>query len=600
MKRLFFLLSILLPGLLLADNISEEQARRVATAFWQSGPQTRGSSSVSWRLVLSDEVSDTRSSGVAPAYYVYDNVSGPGFVIVAGDDGAMPVLGYSFENEFPQDDRLPANLRDWLHGMRESIQTARRDGLQPDVAVTQAWQDLRAGDVVVDLETARWNQEDPYNQLCPRVNGQASYTGCTATALAIAMRYHQWPERGTGVLPGYVTSTHKVSIPAQQLGHVYDWANMPLDYGRNTNPIQANAVATLMRDCALLLQSDFGPLGSSGTAASISQVPLLVTYMDYDKSVRCVYSHEYSTSEWHDLLQSELNQSRPVIYTGFNDTGGHAFVLDGYDTQDYYSVNWGWGGYCDGYFLLTALNPEGQGAGGFEGGYNEGQWAVIGLRKNMGGDYVEDIRFSAYQQEGGRLYNGFAVDGEVVQDKPFTLHFGFLGNKSSGTFTGEIMIAMADKDGQIVENLLSIQPEGGLQAGYGYVWDIELTITQPIQKGHRIRAYYRSTKTPDWTLVRGNEEEGCVWDLVLMDEQTIEESTTFTYDKTTRQIHLALKSGVSVALTDAEGQDYGQACQTEGQETIIDVSRLPAGTYTLVLQKGSERKELQFTMGETR
>lgn len=599
MKRFLFFLSLLLPGLLLAGNIPEEQARRVAMAFWQSAPQTRGVSPVSWRLVLQSEGIATRSAGVEPAYYVYDNVSGPGFVIVAGDDVAMPVLGYSFENEFPQTDRLPANLRDWLNGLREEILAARRNGLQADAAVAQAWQNVRVGNVVVELETARWNQEDPYNRLCPRVNGQASYTGCTATAAAIVMRYHQWPARGTGVLPGYTTGTYGVNVPELQLGYAYDWANMPLDYARNCTQAQADAVATLMRDVGVMLQSDYGPLGSGGTAASIVYIPLLATHLGYDKNVRYLYRPRYSTQEWHELLRAELDDARPVIYTGSNGKGeGHAFVLDGYDTQDFYSVNWGWGGHYDGYFLLSALEPAGQGAGGSDGGYNKEQWATIGIQKDTGGGYLEDVRFQSYEKD-GRLYNGFTVEEEIVQNVPFTLHFGLMANAGMDVFVGEFMIAMADKDGQIVEQLWSLETDN-LDINWGYALSKEVTITQPIRKGHRIRAYYRSAKTPQWTLVRGNEEEGCVWDLVLLDEYTIEESTVFTYDKSSRQICLIVKDGVTASLTDASGKDYGQVCLNERQSVTIDAALLPAGTYTLTLRKGKEQKELRFTIGEPR
>lgn len=109
----------------------------------------------------------------------------------------------------------------------------------------------------------------------------------------------------------------------------------------------------------------------------------LKTYMGYDKKARIISRNGYSTFEWNALMKGELDNSRPIIYAGFSVRSGHAFVLDGYTDQDYYRVNWGWGGYCDGYFLLTALDPEGQGAGGSEGGYNTSQTAVIGIQKMM-------------------------------------------------------------------------------------------------------------------------------------------------------------------------------------------------------------------------
>ena len=606
MKQILLLFSLLLPGWLLAENIPEEQARQVATAFWQSNPQTRGVAPVSWRLILQSEQIATRSTDTTPAYYVYDNAVGLGFVIVAGDDVAMPILGYSFENEFPQTGHLPANLQDWLNRLGEEIHAARRDGIQANAAVRQTWQNVRVGDVAVELETARWNQEEPYNLLCPRTGGQLSYTGCTATAMAIVMRYHQWPVRGMGTLPGYTTATYGIPIQDLVLGHAYDWANMPLDYGNHYNLSQSNAVATLMRDCAISLQADFQPVGSGGTAAAMSHIPeVLVTNFGYSSTARNVKRSAYSTAEWTGMMKGELDANRPILYSGDNTKSGHAFVLDGYTTDSYFSVNWGWGGHYDGYFLLSALEPEGQGAGGSEGGYNNEQWAVVGIQQSDGtAETIEEIRFVYYDNREGqaegdcehRIYNGLTVDGEVRQGEPFELHAGFLSNYGTAVFSGEFLFAMTDKNGKIVEEL-ERRRTSGLPTLYGLLMDLPLTITQPIEKGHRIRAYFRSENTPEWTLIHGSEEYGCVWDLVLLDEYTIEESTTFTYDKKNKTIYLFVKNGVNASLADANGKNCDEVCRNEGTSITINTLLLPAGTYTLTLQKGSERKELRFTIG---
>lgn len=166
----------------------------MALSFWKSAPITRGGTP-SLQLAFDSESIATRSSGLEPAYYVFDNAGGPGFVIVAGDDVAMPVLGYSFEYEFSKDN-LPVNLKEWLEYMRCEVNEARRSGTKAEAVVTRAWGSLATGNPVVELETAKWNQERPYNMLCPTINGKFSYTGCTITALAIVMRYHQWPEKG--------------------------------------------------------------------------------------------------------------------------------------------------------------------------------------------------------------------------------------------------------------------------------------------------------------------------------------------------------------------------------------------------------------------
>lgn len=581
-------------GWAFAGNVTEQQARRVAVAFFQSAPLTRVSES-DLRLVRDSESSLTRSSGAAPAYYVFDNVAGGGFVIVAGDDVASPVLGYSFTEEFPQG-TLPPNVQGWLDGLREEINAARRDGVLPEEAVTRAWQDTRSGEAVVDLETARWDQGAPYNKLCPLYRTAQTYTGCTATALAIIMRYHQWPERGVGTLPAYVTTTNHLTIPAQKLGHAYDWDNMPLDYGRSYTQAQAQAVATLMRDCGYMLESDYGTDDNGGTGAYVDAVLRVAEYMDYDKSIRCVMRDSYTSSEWYELMQDELDSSRPILYTGSSEEAGHAFVLDGYTTDNYYSVNWGWSGYYNGYFLLSALDPEGQGAGGGSGSYNNGQVAVIGIQKDKGGEYVEDIRFYPYEAE-GVLYNGISTLSTISTNLPFYFSAGMFINMGQQAFNGEVLFAMTDKNGQFVEELGTLTLE--LDPSYMTGWSkIQATITAPIQKGYRLRAYYRSENTPEWTLVRGNDEEGCVWEYILLDEYTIEQSTSFTYNKNDRKIYLTVSNGISVSLTDASGKAYNQTIRREGTSVTVNAILLPAGTYTLTLQRGSEQKDLRFTIGK--
>lgn len=593
MKRFFFLWFLFFSGIVLAGNVTEDQARQIAVSFWQSAPVTRGGIP-SLQMVFHSEDLVTRSSVQSPAYYVFDNTGGPGFVIVAGDDVAMPVLGYSFEHEFSKDN-LPANLKAWLEYMRDEVNEARRSGAKAESAVTRAWSQVEVGTPVVELETAKWNQMEPYNLLCPIVGGESTYTGCTATAVAIVMRYHQWPEKGVGTLPGYKISRGEV-LPELPLGHTYDWKNMPLEYPYlGYSQVEANAVAVLMRDCGWMIFSDYGPIGSVGTMASSYDIPSgLKTYMGYDKKARIISRNGYSTFEWNALMKGELDNSRPIIYAGFSVRSGHAFVLDGYTDQDYYRVNWGWGGYCDGYFLLTALDPEGQGAGGSEGGYNTSQTAVIGIQKDDGGTNLEELRYSERFNEQDLC--GLIVDESVVSGRPFDLYSGCIKNSGSGTFTGELMFAVADKEGNFIEELYTMSVSDWLESQYFCPSIGNVTINTLVLPGYRIRGYYRSANTPEWTLIKGNEEDGCTWDLLIADEYSIEETTQLTYNKKSRLLRLLVKDGVSVSLRSSGGSDCSDKCQIQGNEITVDTSLLRDGTYSLTLQKGDDRKTLNFSV----
>lgn len=603
---LFFLSLLLSGGALSAREVTAEQARQTATRFWQSTPKTRGAAAPAWQLVRDSESAATRSSGAAPAYYVFDNTAGPGFVIVAGDDVAMPVLGYSFDSEFPSG-TLPPNLQAWLDGLRETVNKARAAGWKAESHVTQAWASTRGSTPVVKLETALWNQDDPYNRLCPTYQGSPTYTGCTTTALTIVMHYHQWPERGTGSLPSYTTKSYGISVPGFALGHAYDWANMKPKYAYTYQgnasdyeytytaftETEATAVATLMRDCAVMLQSDFGP---DGTGAYTSDIPnRLIDHMGYDGQTRWIYRPNYTTAEWNRIMQDELNNDRPIIYSGYNAQAGHAFVLDGYTDDNYYSVNWGWGGYCNGYFLLTALDPEGQGIGGSDH-YNNDQIAVVGMQPDAGNSAYEELRFVEYTDpETGRTYKGITVEGNIARGETIQIYAGLICNYGNLPFSGEMKVAVTDQDNRIIRDIYTQQIRD-LGVNYGYNVYCSLNINFTLRPGYRIRTLYRNDTATEWSIVQGNDEQGCIWDYLIADESTIETSTSLTYNKTERMIRLQVMEGVTATLQASDGTDYSSSCSAEGQEIRIDTSTLPGDTYLLILQKDTDRKELLIAL----
>lgn len=603
---LFFLSLLLSGGALSAREVTAEQARQTATRFWQSTPKTRGEAAPAWQLVRDSESAATRSSGAHPAYYVFDNTAGPGFVIVAGDDVAMPVLGYSFDSEFPSG-TLPPNLQAWLDGLRETVDKARATGWKAESHVTQAWASTHGSTPVVKLETALWNQDDPYNRLCPTYQGSPTYTGCTTTALTIVMHYHQWPERGTGSLPSYTTKSYGISVPGFALGHAYDWANMKPKYAYTYQgnasdyeytytaftETEATAVATLMRDCAVMLQSDFGP---DGTGAYTSDIPnRLIDHMGYDRQTRWLYRPNYSTAEWNRIMQDELNNDRPIIYSGYNAQSGHAFVLDGYTNDNYYSVNWGWGGYCNGYFLLTALDPEGQGIGGSDH-YNNDQIAVVGMQPDAGNSAYEELRFVEYTDpETGRTYKGITVEGNIARGETIQIYAGLICNYGNLPFSGEMKVAVTDQDNRIIRDIYTQQIRD-LGVNYGYNVYCSLNINFTLRPGYRIRTLYRNDTATEWSIVQGNDEQGCIWDYLIADESTIETSTSLTYNKTERMMRLQVMEGVTATLQASDGTDYSSSCSAEGQEIRIDTSTLPGDTYLLILQKDTDRKELLIAL----
>ena len=563
-----------------ADRIPEEQARKMATEFFR---QNRPQMTVNrLKMVYDGETLSSRSAGAAPAFYVFDNPSGKGFVIISGDDIAQPVLGYSYENDFPME-RLPENIKAWLESLKKQVNDGRKYGV---VSSPNSRTLTSTGEVVVQLETAQWNQWEPYNQFVPTIDGKLPPTGCTITVGAIVMRYHQWPKQGTGTIPGYTTGSLQIEMPAIELGHTYEWDKMPLVYNYNEyTEEEGKQVAQLMIELGTMVKANYY-LGGTG-ASTLYLATELPVYMGYDKSALYRDRVDYMDAEWDELMKNELQQGRPVIYSGFNDESGHAFVLDGYTTDSFYSVNWGWGGSCNGYFLLNALVPSGNGTGGNNDHYNFHQSAVTGLMPDQGGDYIEEI---------GLSYGGLSSETTVFErNHSFQLTTGGIGNQGGGNFTGSFLWALTDRNGDIKEELVTMDVTD-LKPRWLYT-NIKrnCTITVPIAIGDRIRVFYKSERTPEWTLVKGGED--CVWELLVADEFTIDETTTIYRNKSQNTIVITTKEGVSVEWKHSNGSSTGKCYETVGNVTTIHTEGLPAGSYKLKLKKRMESREVKIKLG---
>ncbi len=568
-NRLFILFSALALSAN-AENISEDAARGMALDFFKNnGPQTSVSN---LQMVYDGETPQTRADGSAPALYVFDNPQGKGFVIISGDDIAQPVLGYSYDNDFPKEN-LPVHIKGWLESLKTQINDGRKYGAETSPTSHAL---TRAGQTVVKLQTAQWGQDAPFNNKCPFIGWSSTQapSGCVITATAIMMHYFKWPAYGHGTIPGYITTTNKINRPSVTLGHYYDWESMPNKYtpGSYTNE-QANQVAQLMVDLGTMLEADYDPDGTGASTNNISYG--LSTYMNYDKSSLYRNRYQYTDEEWHTMLANEFQQGRPVLYRGSNLYSGHAFVLDGYTTDRYYSVNWGWDGYCNGWFLLNALRPSGSGTGGNNDHYNFGQGAITNFMPDAGGDYVELI---------GLGENGMTTEEtEFLPYLPFSVRVDWLTNEGGDSFTGFILAALTDSQGNIKQKLHT-REVAELLPDYGWeVFRFSCTITVPIEFGYRIRLFYKSEKTPEWTLIKAGDQ--CPWEILVADEHPIAESTSITFNKVKRILTVKKKGGVVAELFDEAGTDLSNLRVNVVNESSFNLKAQPAGTYTLKLTK---------------
>ena len=295
------------------------------------------------------------------AYYVFNIDSSNGYVIVSGDDRMPDVLGYSYRGSYNRDS-IPDNMKSWLQGYVEEYQYLQSHSEAKAASLTSV-----EGDAILPMIPTQWGQDLPYNNLCPLIGEDRTVTGCVATAMSQIMYYHQWPKQTSKKIPAYTTETSGIKMPAIDANTAIDWDNMSPAYGYyGATETMNKAVANIMLLAGCSVKMNYGLNASSAAAREASKA--LVEYFDYKESISYELRKNYESDVWNQKIYNEISNGRPVIYRGQGEYGGHAFIIDGYDKDDYFHVNWGWGGYEDDYFLLSALQD-----------YNNDQEAIIGI-----------------------------------------------------------------------------------------------------------------------------------------------------------------------------------------------------------------------------
>lgn len=379
MKKITLSIVVLLTGLIVqAASVSKTQALEIAQQFMSKNSAMRVKGVSASQLQLAHTAVSKMG---AVDFYVFNRNQDGGFVIVSGDDQVAPVLGYADAGSFNEQD-VPDGLQYWLDEYQRQLEYIKTHPEQ----VRKINGFSRS---VKPLVTTRWNQSAPYNNMCPTYTSNGStyraVTGCAATACAQIMNYHKWPKQGTGS-HSYDCDLNKsgqvktLSVDFSQ--SVYEWELMDDVYDSNSLSTHNSAVAKLMYDVGVSANMGYGAASGAGNGAIYNA---LINYFGYDKGMRMEIRDCYGIEAWEKMLTDELDAKRPVYYTGYTPTGGHAFVFDGYNTDGFFHVNWGWGGSSDGYFLVSMLNPKDQGIGSFEGGYNTNQAIIINFKPDEGG-----------------------------------------------------------------------------------------------------------------------------------------------------------------------------------------------------------------------
>ena len=358
---------------------SYKQARAIALQKAAALGVVNPNASLSKQSADGDEMTEGK------AYYTFDNGNNRGFVIVSGDDRLPEVIGYATKGELT-DDNMPIQLKSLLDAFEKRYgemvgddalmerATAERQALTRSYLSANVSVSPLLGDIV-------WGQDTPFNNLCPLSGEQHCVTGCVATAMAQVMAYHKYPAKLQADIPAYSRNGFPLGAITASSAPAYDYANMLGNYSISSyTNAQASAVATLMFHSGCALQMGYGVYASSASSYCIPYA--LAHYFGYDESTLAYITRaDYSLADWCKIIDHELTNKRPVIYSGRNTTiGGHAFVCDGADGNGFYHINWGWSGSCNGYFDITILNEYESESATAADGFNSDNDIVIGIR----------------------------------------------------------------------------------------------------------------------------------------------------------------------------------------------------------------------------
>lgn len=441
---------------------------------------------ISQNAALSAARKYSRTGQVAPAknlrsdktnnapYYAFNLEQG--YVIVSGDDEMTELVGYA-ENGFFDAENVPPQMQLWLNGYAEYVAAVQSGKAKARKILLSDSPSV----VVEPLVTTKWNQDAPFNNFAPEYtddnnNTQRCATGCAATAMAQIMKFHNWPEQGVG----HYSYEHQSfgTISSNFSEHVYDWTNMIDRYnnGEYSN-VQADAVALLMKDCGVSLNMNYGPVSG---ASIYSYTPAFKNYFRY--SSRTVNRSGCETAEFTKIITDELQEGRPIIYCGTGEDGGHAFVVDGYDTNYFLHVNWGWGGYSDGYFDMNYMDPTGLGIGGGSGAFKWNQGIVLARPLKDGVEpyeFIQQLCFVLFNDVQGGIFCKQEMPANKGDD--VTILLRNTANLSGESFFGSLNVGVFDDSGALVtmgnEELLENNNGELLEFQSGRLYSVDLPMT---------------------------------------------------------------------------------------------------------------------------
>lgn len=461
-----------------ADNRNRSEMLRIAQEKFATKSMAKGSS------IIDNEVKLMKDTDQFAIY----GAKGSGFIVVSRSNTFPAIIGES-THDFDSANIAPG-FKWWMENISKSL--AYRD------ANNMGRTAISVSTTIYPFITTKWNQDTPYNLLCPKVGSLThGYTGCVATAMSQILKYYNYPatSKGSG---GYSTVVgNDTIVRLATINTTYKWNNMSNIYTNNSATTPANiAVAELMRDAGYGANMEYGTTGSAATNIDATKAfANNFTYNPY--SLKYLMKELYTDDEWAQIIYNEIKNKRPILYGGSTKTNeGHAFVFDGINTDGNVDVNWGWGGACDGWYDIFDLTPIGLGDE-FSSGttFSEGNDMILG--------------FDPTSTASGSDFSIWATDNNCeftkTADNKLNLTMTAFYNVSYKSFTGDVAVIYENTTtNDLTVTYFAKSKTYATYSGLGFDNENTISLDAPnIQAGsYKVYIASKATNETSWSPVR--------------------------------------------------------------------------------------------------
>ena len=313
-NRLYWLILVFLGTVnisLLAQLPDETGARQFAESFFASELKRQKGDRIPPANQMLTRQYQSKNVAKIPVF-VYQS-STNGFVLVAQSNNKFRIAGYSPEGYFDTE-----NMPPFLEALIQQYETS------PDMTDELIQKSMNTKTVVAPLLDAKGIALNQYKH--EEAGNMPS--GCVATAFAQIMAYYKYPDNGIG---SHCYDHSKYGRLCADFEHTtYNWSN----------PTNEDFIK-LSFHVGIAMDMNFG--GAYGT--SIPDAP------DYHQVLQKHFKY-YVSFGGSSSIKNELDNERPVFVEMYSTPVGHAAVVDGYDADGWFHINFGWGGSYNGYYPL--------------------------------------------------------------------------------------------------------------------------------------------------------------------------------------------------------------------------------------------------------